>query len=162
MLVTCKICGTKIDRTTAFKVTKGKSNLYYCNEGEYLSYQNSKEKNYETKVKLQSVIEDILGEPVTSSSLYKEEVDWFKVKPIDTVIEYLLENKTFISNALEKKDFSNQYNKIRYFSAIVKNNIGTYKLPQPEIIKQASVEIYDNRYKPKPRRKCLADYEEGE
>ena len=59
-------------------------------------------------------------------------------------------------------DNSTEYAKIRYFSAIVKNSIGDFKSKKTEIVKNIEVEMYESNFKQKPKRKCLADYEDGE
>lgn len=162
MEVICRACGKKIDRAQAYKTTQGKTNLYYCSEDEYRKILTEKEKAQETRNELQSVIDYIFGYPVTNTALYKEQSEWAKVKPLKTVIAYLNDNRQYISAALENKSFSSEYGKIRYFSAIVKNNIQGYVPPSPEIIKLADIEIYDTKYKPGRKRKCLADYEDGD
>lgn len=162
MEVICRGCGKKVDRDSAYKVTKGKTNFYFCSENEYKQIFAEKEKAQETRNELQSLIDDIFGYPVTNTALYKEQSEWAKVKPLETVIAYLNDNKQYISTTLENKSFNNEYGKIRYFSAIVKNNIQSYVPSRPEIIKRADVEIYDTKYKPGRKRKCLADYEDGD
>ena len=162
MEVVCRGCGKKIDRDLAYKIVKGKTNLYFCSEDEYKRILTEKEKAQETRNSLQLVIDEIFGYPVTNTALYKEQSEWTKVKPLEIIIDYLKENKQYISTTLENKQFTSEYGKIRYFSAIVKNNIQSYTPPRPEVIKQTNTEIYEVKYKPGHRRKCLSDYEEGD
>lgn len=161
MEVICRGCGKKVDRSQAYKITQGKVNLYYCSEDEYKKILAEKEKAQEIKNNLQSIIDEIFGYPVVNTALYKEQSEWAKVKPLETIVAYLSDNKHYISTTLENKSFNSEYGKIRYFSAIVKNNVQSYTQPSPEIIKHADIEIYDAKYKPGRKRKCLTDYEDG-
>lgn len=157
MDVTCRICKSKIDRDIAFKVKKGKTNLYYCSQKEYNDDVRQKEEIKTNKDKLQIIIDDIFESPVTNSILYKEISEWDKLKPIEIIIDYLQENKNFINKSLNK-DFQSEYAKIRYFSAIVKNNIKNYNIKKVEVIKKIDVEIYETEYQSKKRKKCLSEY----
>ena len=162
MEVICRDCGKKVNRDLAYKIVKGKANLYFCSEDEYKRILAEKEKAQEIRNGLQSIIDEIFGYPVTNTALYKEQSEWAKVKPLEIIKDYLNDNKQYISTALENKQFVNEYGKIRYFSAIVKNNIKGYTPPRPEIIKQTDTEIYEPKYKPGHKRKCLSDYEDGD
>lgn len=162
MEVVCRGCGKKVDRDRAYKITQSKTNLYYCSEDEYKKVLAEKEKAQDIRNELQAVIDDIFGYPVTNTALYKEQSEWSKIKSLDNVVAYLYDNKQYISTTLKNKSFNSEYGKIRYFSAIIKNSIQSYVPPSPEIIKRADVEIYDAKYKPGRKRKCLADYEDGD
>lgn len=162
MEVICRGCGKKIDRDLAHKIVKGKMNLYFCSEDEYKRIIAEKEKSQEMRNSLQSVIDEIFGYPVTNTALYKEQSEWTKVKPLEIIIDYLNDNKQYISATLENKQFTGEYGKIRYFSAIIKNNVQSYTPTRPEVIKQADTEIYEPKYKPGHKRKCLSDYEDGD
>ena len=59
-------------------------------------------------------------------------------------------------------DTSTEYAKIRYFSAIVKNNISDFKPKKVDVVKNIEFEIYETNFKKSGRRKCLADYEDGD
>lgn len=134
--------------------------MYYCSEKEYADYIAEREKFAQQKARLNELIEDFIGK-TTNTILYKEIGIWLSVADYDTICSYLTENKTNIMSALHK-DFTSEYGKIRYFSAIIKNSIGDYKPKKPEIVRPVETEIYEVKFKPKSKRKCLADYEDGE
>lgn len=75
-------------------------------------------------------------------------------------ISYFLEDNMARIERDMRKQFRTEYAKVRYFSAIIKNGIANYIMPKPEIAKDIGNEFYEMKYKPKARRKCLADYEE--
>lgn len=161
MQVKCKICGKLIDREIAYNVVIKDKNNYYCSEQEYNDVQNNKKQEQELKDNTYKFIEEIIGR-TTNTILYKEVGIWLTVSDYKTILAYLKENKTTIENILSSKSFNTEYAKIRYFSAIVKNNISNFKAPTQEIVKHIDNEIYETKFKQKTRRKCLADYEDGE
>lgn len=141
--VKCRACGNIIDKTTAFCASKGQ---YYCNQEEY-----------DTKKQLYSILSEYIN--TTNTILHKEMMLWGT--DYKKICNYLQDNRSLFEYAM-KKDFNSEYAKIRYFSAIIKNGINDYQPPKPEIIKQCTDEFYEKKYKPKTRRKCLADYYEEE
>lgn len=158
--VKCRICGEKIDRNIAYRVTKGKINMYYCSEKEYIDDITKKAQKAAPKNRLNKIIEEFIGK-TENTALYKEISLWLNVADYDTISDYLTDNKDKILTLLNK-DFVSEYAKIRYFSAIIKNSIGDYKPKKPEIVRPVETEIYEVKFKPKSKRKCLADYEDGE
>lgn len=91
----------------------------------------------------------------------KEIQSWLLIANYKTIVSYLNDNKSFLVNIISKKDFNNDFGKIKYFSVIIKNNIITYK-PIKEKIVKTEIECYENKYRAKRRRKCLNDYKGGE
>ena len=160
MKVKCKICGTLVEKDTAYKIIKNGKNLYYCSEQEYIDYTNQQIKIAQQKSRMYEMIEYFIGK-TTNTALFKEANIWLSVADYDTICNYLTDNKAYIASVMNK-DFSSEYAKIRYFSAIVKNSIGDYKPSKPEPVKSVETEFYETKYQPKRKRKCLADYEDGE
>ena len=160
MKVKCKICGTLVERESAYKIVKNGKNLYYCSEQEYIEYTRKQEEVSYQKSRMYELIEYFIGK-TTNTALFKEISIWLTVADYDKICSYLTENKTYLTSAMNKA-FSSEYAKIRYFSAIVKNSIGDYKPQKTEPVKQVETEFYETNYKPKQRRKCLADYEDGD
>ncbi len=159
--VKCRICGKLIDRNIAYKVYKGKINTYYCSEKEYTDYLAEQSIQQQKKKDTYTLIEEFIGK-TTNTILFKEVGIWLTVADYDTICGYLKDNKAQIQYALNK-NFISEYAKIRYFSAIVKNNIGDYIPPVPEPVRKVETELYESKYKPKARRKCLNDYlEDGD
>lgn len=161
--VKCKICGELNEKDDAYKVVVGRVNTYYCSEEEYLESQKEKQLKKEIKNNVYKIIEDIIGKTI-NTVLHKEVNIWLTVSDYNTIFEYLKENKTFIEKQMGYKNFDNstEYTKIRYFSAIVKNNLSDFKPKKAEVIKNVETEIYENNFKQKVKRKCLSDYEDGD
>lgn len=139
--VKCRVCGKKIDKDTAFQ---GSPRMYYCSEQEF-----------RTENAFWEMVREFLGS-TNHTALFKEVALW---GDHGKVLSYMQENRAKIEHDMAKS-FNSEYGKIRYFSAIIKNNIADYVPSQPEIERQVSDEIYDCKYKPKERRKCLSSYYE--
>lgn len=155
MLVKCRQCGTKIDRKTAFKVVVGGKNAYYCNEAEYQKTLHEKE----IKNNTYDCINQIFGYKVLNSALFKEINLLLQVYSYEHILAYLMENKNYITKVLEK-DFVSEYAKIRYFSAIIKNNIADFKMKEPEKPREIDVDMPIRNYKRKNKRRSLEEIEQ--
>ena len=155
-MVKCRKCGAKVDIKEAFKVVVGKANTYYCNEEEYnsiLAARKVKDDTFEC-------INRIFGYIVTNTALFKEINALVKVYDYELILSYLEENFDFLYEVVHR-DFEREYNKIRYFSAILNNNLADYRTEQiqPEPVKQEEVEVIENHYKRKTRRRGLDEIE---
>lgn len=135
----CKACGKEIARGQGYKVTPSKR---YCSEKCYREYE-----------KMWGMVFQFIDD---CPMLRKECKTWGN--NFEKINCYLYDNADRISTALNK-DFKSLYSKIRYFSVMVQNGLAEYKMPSPVIIKKTDNEYYEHKYKPKARRKCLADYE---
>lgn len=156
MLVKCRLCSTKVDRKDAFKVVVGGKNTYYCNESEYqqvLHERELKDNTYEC-------INEIFGYKVLNSALFKEINILLEVYSYEHILAYLNENKNYIEKVLDK-DFVSEYAKIRYFAAILKNNIADFKIKEPEKSKEMNVDIPIMNYKRRNKRRSLSEIEES-
>ena len=63
-----------------------------------------------------------------------------------------------------QKDFNNEYGKIKYFSAILKNNLGNYKINYRPAPMPVQVKVDDTMYEPvvsrRKRRRGLSELED--
>lgn len=155
-LVKCRKCGAKVDIKEAFKVVVGKVNTYYCNEAEYNSILAARKEKDDTF----GCINRIFGYTVTNTALFKEINALVKVYDYDLILSYLEENFDYLYEVMQR-DFGKEYNKIRYFSAILNNSLADYKSErlQPEPIKQEEVEVIESHYKRKTKRRGLDEIE---
>lgn len=158
----CKICGTELDVKTAYKVTdKNGKNKYFCNQSEFEKEEERKKKIAEEKDKVYRLICDIMDtQEIVNTALYKEWTEWNKVANNSKIAQYLAENKDFLTSAIKRLS-STEYAKIRYLSAILKNNLKDYK---PKVVEQLKPKVvveehYETKYKPKTRQ-ALLDFEE--
>ena len=153
----CKVCKTKLDAKTAYKVVVNGKNTYYCNEKEYFA-ENLKKKNKDVVMNL---VDDIFGYKIINNLIQKEYNKWSEAVSTEKIISYLKENKEFLSNIMDKKDFSNEYGKIRYFSTILCNGLKDFKeKTKPDLFTYTSKdEHYETKFKLRER-KALLDFEE--
>lgn len=138
----------------AYRVVVKGVNHYYCNEQEYNKIQKRKQSKDNTFL----CINDIFGYKVTSTVLFKEINGLHDTYTYEKIFSYLQDNHQYLQQVMEK-DFISEYAKIRYFSAILKNNLADFKMKEPEFVKSIDVDIPSNRYKRKKQRKALSEIE---
>lgn len=156
MVVKCQVCKTSLDREKAYKVTVGKVNKYYCNEDEYKNIQIKKE----LKDNIYKIIFNCFGRKITNTILYKEITELENVYGLEKIYNYVLENSEYISGVLSSKGFSSEYAQIRYFTAILKNNLADFVFENDQLNKVITVDVEINKFKTKRRRKPLVEFEE--
>jgi hypothetical protein len=153
----CKYCGKSIDTKTAYKVIVGKSNRYYCNAEEYEivhKVQQIKDDTY-------NLIYEIFGRTITNTVLYKEVNELSSVYEYEKIRGYLLGNKNYLSNVMQNKQFQSEYAQIRYFAAILKNNLASFHFVIKEPAnKEVEVDMPSCNFNRKPSRKTLEEYEQ--
>lgn len=168
MLVTCKICKDKIDRDTAYKVVtigpiSGKrTNSYYCSEAEYLAEEARKNKAKEDKDKVYYLICDMFGYEIVNTKFFDEWSLWNKLQSNENIYKYLRDNEEYLQEICDRP-FKNEYSKIMYFSAILKNSLRDYK-PKVEAIEKPKVVVEETIYEAPTqslnKRRSLADLED--
>ena len=159
----CKICGTQLDSKTAYKITVGKINKYFCSKEEYDAEAKRKQKEKDDKDKVYYLICDILGEKeVLNTALWKEKTIWNKAFSDEFIAKYLEENKSYLTSAVSKLD-GTEFAKIRYVSAVLKNSLRDFKPKVEETSKPRVVveeTIYEALTHSLNRRRSLADLED--
>ena len=160
----CKICGSALDTTTAYKVTdKNGKNKYFCSASEFEAEEERKKKAAEDKDRVYRLICDIMGvNEVLNTALWKEKIEWNKAFSDEFIAKFLEEKKDYLSSAIARLSGS-EYAKIRYISTVLKNSLRDFKPKLAEIDKPKVVveEHYETRYKTKTRR-ALEDFEEDD
>ena len=173
--VKCRICNKRLDVNDAYKAvlynSKGtSSNAYYCSEEHRKQGVRENQERVE-KIKENQIIEDkvynlicdIIGrKAITHSILARERNTWNKVATNEVLGKYLEENKNYLTNAIARLD-NIEYNRIRYLSAIIKNNLGDYKPKVKEVEKikvQVEVDLYEPQKSSTNKRRSLADLED--
>lgn len=159
MLPKCKACGKEIDRKTAYKIIEKEKNLYYCSEEEYKKVMKMKKAIEDTHL----LICDIFGYQVLHTVLNKEWNAWREITNDTMILRYLKENKAKLSEAMQRKSFASEYASIRYFSAILKNNLKDFAdtyTDNEELCARSEIEIYESKKSKTPPRKGFADIED--
>jgi hypothetical protein len=123
LLVKCKGCGNKIERDTAFKVVIKDKNTYYCNANEYETINTEKE----SKNKVIDLSFELIGK-TTNTALFKELTEIANVHTYTKMLKFMEENFIDLDVAISSNNpYVHEYAKIRYFAAIIKNQIGDFK-----------------------------------
>lgn len=171
MRVVCKYCKAKVEKADALQVPGEKYNTYYCNqecydkanaekkakEIERLANKQEKEENKQKRIDpVYEEIADIFGYRIANSALFKEMKLWRGICDDSKILAYLQEHKIYIKNKLKQLD-SNEYSRIRYVSAILKNSLADYKRTvrvEPEKI-NVDCEIYEQSFSTRKKRRGL-------
>ena len=171
MRVVCKYCKAKVEKADALQVPGEKYNTYYCNqecydkanaekkakEIERLAKKQEKEENKQKRIDpVYEEVADIFGYRIANSALFKEMKLWRGICDDSKILAYLQEHKIYIKNKLEQLD-SNEYSRIRYVSAILKNSLADYKRTvrvEPEKI-NVDCEIYEQSFSTRKKRRGL-------
>ena len=144
----CKICGTQLNTTEAYKVTdKNGKNRYYCSASEFEIEEARKKKAAEDKDKVYRLICDILGEKeIINTILFKEWQIWLKVADNEKIGNYLEENYEYLSSVIGRLQ-SSEFARIRYLSTIIKDKIKGF-VPKVKVEERprVKVEIDDTVY----------------
>ena len=161
-MVKCKRCGKKIDQSTAFKVLKWKKDgspapsEWYCNEDEYVEVVNAKMKR-ELCLK---ELELVFGVGWSYSTALGQMKDIISNYGYETLYYYLLQDGERICNTLRNKKFETNFGKLRYFLAILRNNLPDFAPPKEDNRTVKPDEIVEITYKPKTKRRSLDDIED--
>lgn len=141
MLVTCKICKTKVDRDSCYKRVVNGKNFYYCSQEEYDKNEQEKTKYAADKDKVYRLVCQIVGrDEIISSILWKEKAIWNSVKSDEIIGKYLEENKDYLVSVISRLE-DKEFPRIRYLSTIIKNNIGDFK---PKVVAERKLVVIDN------------------
>ena len=136
----CKICGSALDTKDAYKVTdKNGKNKYFCSESEYEAEEARKKKAAEDKDKVYNLICDMFGYEIVNTQFFAEWVLWNKLKSNEIIYKYLRENEDYLQQICDRS-FGSEYQKIRYFSAVLKNSLRDF-VPKVEVSEQPKVSI---------------------
>ena len=152
----CKICGKALDTDTAYKITdKNGKNKYFCSVSEFETEETRKKKVLEDKDRVYRLICDIMCvKEIISTALWKEWQVWLKVANNEKIAQYLEENKDYLTSAIARLD-SSEFARIRYLSAILKNNLGSFKprvdVVETPIITESSFEFFEPTIERKPQ-----------
>lgn len=153
MLVKCKGCHTKIERNDAFKVVVKGKNHYYCNATEYENINIERE----SKNKVIDLAFELIGK-TTNTSLFKELTDIAKIHTYRKMLSFMEQNYYELDSLISGNNpYVHEYAKIRYFSALIKNQIGdfTEKVEDAEVYDLDIVE--EVKYTP-TKKKSFTDF----
>lgn len=171
MLVTCCICGKKIEKDTAYKaeviVNKktGEKELKYkncCSEQEWQAEEDRKKKYKEDKDRVYYLICDMWGYEIQNTKFFDEWRYWNKLKSNEIIYKYLRENETYLQQVCDRS-YKDEHHRIMYFSAILKNNLRDFK-PKPKVQEPPKVvveeTIYETPNQSLNKRRSLDDLED--
>ena len=155
MQVTCQICKSKIERDAAYKRVVGKANKYYCSEQEWQAEEDKKNKATENKNRVYNLICDMFGYEIVNTQFFAEWTLWNKLKSNEIIYKYLRENEDYLQQICDRS-FDTEYQKIRYFSAVLKNSLRDFKprveeVENPKVVIDTSFELFEPTFEKNPQ-----------
>ena len=166
----CKVCGREIlDRSTAIKTRWKNKNLYFCNEVEYKHWDFERQQEEEFYKNIIFMIDmEVTFEKDASWNSIKMEIGSLRKRYSRKQIEwYVKENIGKYSDAMEKKDFDNEFQAMRYLCACFRNNIDEFlkRYPVPDNSQPDFVEVdyymplVVTTHRPSHQRRAMVDIE---
>lgn len=153
----CKICKSELNTIDAYKVVINNQNCYFCSEEEYTINQKNKKEESEGRNLVYEKINEIICIS-NNSLLYKSINELNSLYSYKLMYSYMCENQSYIEKAMNK-NFNNGYAKIKYFIAILKNNMVGYEIPT-DIVRTYDYDIIETKYKQRKKRRSLSEIEE--
>lgn len=167
MRVTCSNCKNKVEKAVAIQIPGEKYNKYFCCQECYDVYTNKKEISVKEKAEYDEIYElccKIFGYRIGSYPLLKKQIQPLEKTANRKKIIAYLENETDTLSKIMHKDFNNEYNRIKYFMAVISSRVYDYK-PKPKIqVVETKVDntFYDlSDVSNKSKRRALDDLEDG-
>lgn len=128
--VKCRECGAKLEKENAYLVetisekTLKINSKYYCNQK---CYENQIRRQ-DLILKCNDIMEEILEIPIRTNiyfnKMYSPIIQSYSYEVIH---EFLICEQDYITTMLQGKDFNTNNVKIKYFLAVMQNNIDKYK-----------------------------------
>ena len=116
----------------------------------------------EDKDRVYNLICDLFGYEIVNTQFFAEWTLWNKLKSNEIIYKYLRENEDYLQQICDRS-FGSEYQKIRYFSAILKNSLKDFK-PKVEAVEQPKVTIDETMYETPThshnKRRSLEDLED--
>lgn len=170
MKVKCQICGNEIEKQDAFAIKKDDKTFYYCSEKEYLQ----KQKIIKQRVEIVGVYAYCIGvDDGSAFSLIQREFNLnLKSLVIEKVYYFVIKNKAKLKRTIDakQKELGKEftiYNKIKYITAIIKNQLDKEDYSPPvstDVSIQLEGDIDINIYEPKnkyiSKRRALSELED--
>lgn len=146
----CQWCKKEVDTKTAHREVIDGKNKYWCNDNCYEAYETDREKQAKIKAEYDEIYEitkEIFGYAFAGYSLLKREVvGWEKIGNRQKIIAYLKENKAWLSGVMSK-EFSSDFNRVRYFSVIVTGKLHDWKpkveVENPAVMQSSNFELFE-------------------
>lgn len=163
--VKCRNCGTFINRDSAISVQNGKAKLWYCDSSCLEQATKNALEAAKKKEEYDSIFEEtkvIFGYDFQGYSLLKKEVqNWEKLANRNKILNYLKENENYLSSILAKKEFANDYNRIRYYSVIVSSKLHDYQgKTEEKVVPKVDMIFYEPSQTSNNKRRSLEDLED--
>ena len=167
----CLVCGAVLDTKMAHRVElivnkkTGEKEIKYkycCSKTEYLAEEERKKKLKDDRNRVYDLICDMFGYEIVNTKFFAEWTLWNKLKSDEIIHKYLRDNESYLQQICDKP-FGTEYQKIMYFSAILKNSLKDY-VPKVEIAEKPKIVVEETIYEAPAqslnKRRSLSDLED--
>lgn len=133
MVVKCRICAKTLNPRNCFMVD-GKP---YCSEEEYNEYIHTNEQIDNLKNDIEKEVLYIFDDAsfLSRAALTKEWKTWNEVLNNENLLKMLTMYEVKFKNLIGRLGDVNQYNKLRYLSAVIQNSVGDFLAEQEQAAK---------------------------
>lgn len=122
--VVCKICKTKGDTDTFYKVTDQKGlNKYYCSKEEYDTYKIEQEKRHDLMEYVAIEVLNYEEGQIVPPVMVRKIGELHKFYAYEVIKECFVKQKDDITYWMNAKNFQNEYNMVCYIMKIIEGNI---------------------------------------
>jgi len=134
--VKCKICGKEMPKWQAKEIKDSEGKVCYCcSQEEYDKHMTPSGNIQSSKDRVYYMICDLFDRrDIYHTTLWKEWAIWNKICSNEVIGDYIEENRIYLKSMIRKIEDS-EFPKIRYLSAILKNNLPDYQ-KQNKVINQ--------------------------
>lgn len=162
----CKQCSTFINTNTAIKeIVNNKSN-YWCSEQCKKEYDKAQANIDAARAEYNEIVaitKEIFGYNILSQGLLRKEINtWETLSTRQKIIAFLKESKDWLTVTM-RKEFPNDFCRVRYYSTIVASKLHDFKPQTPEAEKPKIVveeAVYEAPTQSFNKRRSLADMED--
>ena len=162
----CQWCKKWLNTNDAFHMVVNDKNKYWCDENCYSATEEANEVQAKSNAEYDEIFEitkEIFGYEFSTHSLLQKELKaWEKLSTRQKIIEYLKENKNWLSTKMNK-EFANDYNRVRYYSTIISSKLHDWK-PKTKVVETLKVSVDETMYQAPThtlnKRRSLEDLED--
>jgi hypothetical protein len=164
----CRQCSTFVNTNDAIKEVINNKPAYWCSEKCKTLYDEAQAKVAATKAEYDEIValtREIFGYNIVSLGLLRKEINtWETLSTRQKIIAFLKANKDWLS-ATMRKEFPNDFCRVRYYSTIVSSKLHDFKPKEnirKPIVKEHSFEFFEPTIEVKPQieKQVLYDVED--
>ena len=162
----CRQCREFVNTSLAIKEESDGKNEYFCSDKCMVLYKKAQTEAAAIKAEYDEILaitKEIFGYNFLGYSLLRKEINtWETLSTRQKIIAFLKENKDWLSVTM-RKEFPNDFCRVRYYATIVSSKLHDFKprtveTEKPKVVVEET--LYEAPAQSFNRRKSLADVED--